>query len=222
MRIRLLLAVLLVGACSSAGVRAQANFALSNAKPGGVDINAPVYDWAGNLLAGPDWRAELYGGGTQYSLNPVLDFTYRTREIVPFYTPGYFRSLNGFLSVLDVPPYGWAWLQVKVWDVQLGATYEAAAARGLGGYGESDLFYARGGAPRDTLALPPPLIGLQSFSVLQEVPEPSVWTLMLLGGCALMWSGRRPANRSRRPAPGSVFGACGSSTGDGGAYRGCL
>jgi hypothetical protein len=55
-------------------------------------------------------------------------------------------------------------------------------ARGLGGYGQSSLFYARGGCP---LCAPPdiprPLIGLTSFSVLAPVPEASSWALLLLG-----------------------------------------
>lgn len=60
----------------------------------------------------------------------------------------------------------WLWLQVRVWGVRVAPTYELAVARGIGGYGESALFYAQGtpgplcgGAP----CLPGSLIGLQSF-----------------------------------------------------------
>jgi hypothetical protein len=96
------------------------------------------------------------------------------------------------MSVLDVPNGGWAWLQVRVWDVQVGVTYEEAAARGLGGYGQSALFYARGGDPTGSIpTLPGPLIGLQSFSVLPVVPEPSAWLFLVLGLGGLVGSVRR-------------------------------
>jgi hypothetical protein len=50
-------------------------------------------------------------------------------------------------------------------STRFGASYEEAAARGLGGYGESPLFYAKGGDPFDQFPLPAPLLGLQSFSL---------------------------------------------------------
>jgi hypothetical protein len=124
----------------------------------------------------------------------VVDFLYGSREIVGLGRPGYFWSSNGDLAVMTVPPSGWAWLQVRIWDVQLGATYEEASVRGMGGYGQSAVFYAQGGNAYDSLALPEPLIGLQSFSVLQPIPEPSTWALAALGGTAL-WAGRRKAKR---------------------------
>jgi hypothetical protein len=169
----------------------QASFACANhdldAEPHAV-VDAPVYDWAGNLLAGPQYRAELYGGASPDSLSPVVDYYDQTRAIVPFFRPGYFFSTRGTLSVLDVPPFGWAWLQVKVWDTRLGATYEDAAARGLGGYGQSELFRAQGGAPNLPVPTDPaPLIGLQSFYLLQGIPEPPTWGLLLLGGILLWW-----------------------------------
>jgi hypothetical protein len=62
----------------------------------------------------------------------------------------------------------------------------------VGGYGESPLFYAQGGNPVPPgVSLPRPLIGLESFSVLQETPEPSTWALLLLGGAGMWWCRRR-------------------------------
>ena len=112
--------------------------------------------------------------------------------MAPLIQPGYFFSPSGYLSVLSVPPLGFAWLQVRVWDTRLGATYEEVAGLGIGGYGESPLFYAQG---RNPLSAPPdlpgPLIGLQSFSLRPVVPEPSTWALLVLGGTALWWAVRR-------------------------------
>jgi hypothetical protein len=126
--------------------RAQASYSLSNHwRPVGLD--APVFRWDEVPLQGPEWRVELYGGRTQDSLQPVIDYLYGTREIVSLAAPGYFRSSSGFLSIIDAPMGGWAWLRVKVWDVGLGATFEEATARGMGGYGQSALLYAQGGVP---------------------------------------------------------------------------
>ena len=55
-------------------------------------------------------------------------------------------------------------------------------ALGLGGYGESPLFYANGSDPTLALPEPPaPLIGLQSFNLRAVIPEPSSALLLLLG-----------------------------------------
>jgi hypothetical protein len=112
--------------------------------------------------------------------------------IVPLSTPGYFNALNGARSVLDVPAHGWAWLQVRAWDARLGTTYGEAVTRGSGGYGQSALFYARGNYALGSIPEPPaPLIGLQSFSVLPVVPEPSAWLFLVFGLGGLVWSVRR-------------------------------
>jgi hypothetical protein len=178
-------------------VLGQASFALRNSDPW-VGLNAPVYDWAGGLLAGDDWRAELYGGVEPDSLSPLWSIHYLRREIVPLIAPGYFISTDGSLSVLAAPPLGWAWLELKVWDVRLGPTYEEAAAKGLGGYGQSPPFYAQGGDPTAALpTLPFPLVGLESFSVLQVIPEPSTLALIALGGA--LGFGVGGCTRTRRP-----------------------
>jgi len=129
------------------------------------------------------------------SLSPALVYYRDTREIVPFLSNGFFSSSSGFLSIYSVPPFGWAWLQVRAWDARLGSTYEEVLALGKGGYGESPLFYAQGNNPdAEPPMSPAPLIGLQSFSLREVVPEPSTWTLLTLGGATLCWLSRR-----RRP-----------------------
>jgi hypothetical protein len=191
MRIRLLLSLALVFSGTSLGALAQATFALDNYAPQ-LGLNAPVYDWTGSLLSGSEWRIELYGGAAVDSLAPAIKIDFNSRGITSLSRPGYFHTPSSFLSVLDVLPDRWAWLEVKVWDVELVATYEQASARGLGGYGESALFYAQGSYVLGSIPeVPAPLIGLESFSVLQETPEPSTWALLLLGGAGMWWCRRR-------------------------------
>ncbi len=157
-----------------------------------VGLHAPIYDWAGSPLSGPEWRVETYGGPTVESMTPLVVFdNAKERIIMSLGRLGYFENrISGTPTVVSVEPGGWAWLQVKVWSINLGATYEAVSSRGLGGYGESTPFYAKGGNPY-ALELPQPLLGLQSFSVLQPVPEPSTYALLLTGIGSLCWLCRR-------------------------------
>lgn len=166
-------------------------------------IDAPVFDAFGVRLEGADYSAELWGGAAADSLTPVLSYNARERVIIPFLTggeAGYVRHLGdpnrGDPSVFSVPPSGWAWLQLRAWDARLGTTYEEVAAQGIGGYGESSLFYAQGGNPVVILPDPPGrLIGLESFSLRPIVPEPSAWALLALGGTALWLAARGRSQR---------------------------
>ena len=177
--------LILLGASIPLAAFAQATFSLQN-HDGFVGLDAPVYDWTGALLSGSNWRVELYGGTAPDSLSPAIGFRSNGRVIIPLWVPGYFSSIRSAqesdLIARGVPAAGWAWLQVRVWDVGLGSSYEEAVARNLGGYGQSALFYAQGGDPTAPPPTPPgPLIGLQSFSVLQITPEPSTWVLLGVG-----------------------------------------
>ena len=177
---------------------AQSKFELSNLHSPVVD--APVFDAFGMPLAGSDYAAELWGGAIPDSLTPlVLIDRGDIREIVPFVDRGYFlpTSSSDNLCVTSVGAGDSAWLQVRAWDARLGGTYEEVAALGMGGYGESPLFYADGGNPYLVPPeLPGPLIGLESFS-LRPVPEPSTWALLALGGLVWAWSARRRQNLRR-------------------------
>lgn len=171
----------------------QASFLFRNASAVG-NVNAPVFDAQGVPLAGPSYLAELWGGAAPDSLAPLVVLgTGGRREITPFMSGGYFSSGENYLTVPAVPRRGWAWLEVRAWDARLGATYEEVALLRVGGYGESPLFYAQGGDPLDLLApIPGPLTGLQSFSLLPVVPEPSAVWLLLLGLPVLLIRYRHP------------------------------
>lgn len=167
----------------------QGHFLFRNLDSGGpVPVDAPVFDAQGAPLAGANYSAELWGAATPDSLTPLVLLDQGNQRLIkPFATRGYVNPIDGgFLVVATVPPSGWAWLQMRAWDARLGTTYDEVAARGLGGYGESPLFYAQGGNPFDQFPEPGHLIGLQSFSLREVVPEPGATWLLLLG-LPLLW-----------------------------------
>ena len=128
-------------------------------------VKAPVLDANGVPLSGTNYLAELWGSVTPVTLAPARGgYSYAQREFAPFLgTNGYF--LGNTVGIVDATAGGLAWLQVRVWDSRLGTNYEEVAVRGLGGYGASPLFYARGtGGPLcDPPCVGAHLVGLQSF-----------------------------------------------------------
>jgi hypothetical protein len=149
-------------------------------------LDAPVFDAAGNRLEGTNYVAMLYGGRIADSLAPAWRMGVYPMAPVPFtdYSnsgqAGYFNS-PGWVEVMTVGGSGTAWLQVRAWDSRLGRTYEEVVSLGLGGYGESNPFQAQGGSSGGQPAFPAPLIGLQSFSLLPVIPEPSSIILFIFG-----------------------------------------
>jgi hypothetical protein len=178
-----------------ATVFCQSTFQFQNLVPS-AGIDAPVFDAQGNRLAGANYAAELWGGATSNSLSPTIEFDDRQRVILPFregLAAGYFGTTDS-MTVWQVFAGSFAWVQVRAWDMGLGGTYEEVVARSLGGYGESTVLYLRGGNPTGLPTLPAPLTGLQSFSLLPVVPEPSTWALLALGGvgvCLAVWRKRK-------------------------------
>jgi hypothetical protein len=143
----------------------QSTFTLDNRVSRLVD--APVFSAEGIPLEGTNYLAELWGGPAPDDLKPIIDAQTNVRVIGNFGRGGGYISVPrtaGPLIVPTVPAGDWAWLQLRAWDGRLGATYEAAVARGIGGVGDSPLFTGRGPRPWD-YTLPGLLIGLRSFSL---------------------------------------------------------
>ena len=139
----------------------QATFVLSNRHFGTFPtVLVPILDEQGLPLEGTNYVAELWGGRSPNALQPARDAIYR-RVHAPFFALGFFRTKYVHVESISLGDFGW--LQVRVWDLRLGSTYEEAVTRGLGGYGESPLFYARGGGASPNGDDPGPLAGLQSF-----------------------------------------------------------
>jgi hypothetical protein len=176
----------------------QTTFVFANSFPYNATtplLDAPVYDSNGNRLSGNDYVAMLYGGPDVNSLTPAISGTIPMTPVGFTYIPpnglaGYFFQPS-FVEIDTVRCCGTdlPWLQVRVWDARLGSSYDAVAALGIGGYGESTLFQARGGDPL-SITPPQPLIGLQSFNLRAEVPEPG-GVMLLIVGLAGLGFGRR-------------------------------
>jgi hypothetical protein len=174
---------------------AQEGFIFRNYSPDALD--APVFDAFGNRLAGTNYVAVFFGGPTEDALSlatgfsgvtpmPPITFTFRPNGM-----DGYFSG--GLVIITNA--CGPTWLQVRAWDARVGSSYEQVVNLGLGGYGESSLFQLRG----SDFCLPnpapsPPLLGMQFFSLLPVIPEPSPLWLLLLG-LPLLALRRRPWKR---------------------------
>lgn len=166
----------------------QGTFIMSNYEPSD-GLDAPIYDADGNRL-GTNYLALLYGGPTVDSLQPVLP----PAPFSPYPQfgrgPGYFW--DDFRAVTNVVPGLYAWLQIVAWDRRLGSTYQEVVNLGIGGYGQSPLFYAKSGGDGVQPSQPRALLGLQSFNLLPVVPEPSVIGLFLSGALVCWRFARKP------------------------------
>jgi hypothetical protein len=154
---------------------AMVNF--SNRTP---SINAPVFDVDGvTRLEGTNFQAELIAGptvGTMVPAGPSVGF--RTGIVAGYFT-------GGIRSILNVAGGQTASVQVRAWDRTSGETYESALANG-GRAGASLIFTLQTTALPN---IPPDLIGLESFSLVQvpvATPLPAVIVPVGMRGDGLM------------------------------------
>lgn len=180
MRLSILALLWLISCATSA--MCQGVFIFSNYVPS-FGVDAPVYDlFSLRPLQGAGYAAQLY-----YSSTPQGHFV--AAGIPVLFTnprgPGYFGSNNGpLVQIPDVDFGRSSWLQIRVWNLAAGSTYEDAALRSGAGYGGSAIEYNQGG----TKESPAPLIGFQSWSII-DIPEPRS-TLLLVCGLPLFWAVR--------------------------------
>lgn len=150
-------------------------------------LNAPVYMRDGTTLLGDaNYVAQLYYSATQTgSYTPVTAAAapFRTGAGAGYWNPGTdsTRLLTGITAGNTV------WLEVRVWNSTLGATYDAARAAGSL-WGESNPFSVVSGGGGVPPAVPAVMAGLTSFNL---VPEPTTIALGVLGLAGLLVIRRR-------------------------------
>jgi len=138
---------------------------LSNRVPA-AELDAPVYDLDGvTRLAGTNYVAQLLAGPNGSSLAAV-------GAPVPFLggaDAGYWAvPAEPWRTIPGVPAGGRAFVQVRVWDIARGATFEASLAAG-GKVGQSDVFELVTGGLGSPSPLPAALVGLRSIR-LERIP----------------------------------------------------
>jgi len=155
---------------------------------------------AGAPTVGTNFQVQLYygaAGADPSTLVPVASAPGRMRAsstVSPgVWSSGGIRTLTGFVYGDNATPVGRynVQLQVRVWDITDGTTFEAARlANPLGVFGLSQPFSylmpASGSAPPADFFM----TGFQSFTI-GVVPEPSTMALAGLGAAALMILRRR-------------------------------
>ncbi len=144
---------------------------LDDSIPGGTvdfrnNTTIPVFDGNGtnqlNLLSGPQWVSQLYYSKTETGMvavaNPPAPF--RTGAGAGVWHPGSdsTRVLPGIVRGEQ------AFIQIRVWDVAAGATYEQVRCHG-GKHGRSIIFGLVTGGGGVPSTLPTALTGLRSFGI---------------------------------------------------------
>jgi len=170
------LAALMVAASSYA----QGTINFVNKITGTLDARV-MYSGAGAIGGGSglgnDFVAQLYAGPSGGTL-------VATGDPVPFRGTGAGQGYwaAAARTVAGVAENGTASAKVVAWSLSLGSTYEAAMAKGPGGWGESAVVsVATGGG----LNPPGAMTALTGFSI-PAVPEPSIAALGLLGAGLLV------------------------------------
>jgi hypothetical protein len=174
------LAALLV----AASTYAQGTVVFNNKITGSVDARVTYNNGGNPIPADGTFQAQLYAsapGGTLAAVGAPIAF-----RNTPDTGKGYLNvtGLDTSRAIPGVAENGTAQAQVRAWATSLGATYEEALAKGIGGTGASAILpsVATGGG----LNPPQALIGLAGFEIANIVPEPSIAALGLLGAGLLL------------------------------------
>jgi hypothetical protein len=171
---RLLLASAFVAAAATAMAQGTVKFSNYSTVDG---INSPVYA-PGNVKLGSAYLGQLYAGPTADSLAPVGTAT--AFKDAAGVGSGY--VIAGTVTIGSVTAGNNAFIQLRAWEAAGGTSYEAAQAAGKQFGSSATLTIATGGGGSPP-AVPAPLTGLASFTL---VPEPSTLALGMLGAAALL------------------------------------
>ncbi len=138
---------------------------------GGSVTIVSVYDVDGSTkLSGSEFVAQLYAGPSMAELTSV-------GRPVPFGTGPLAGSFRGSTLTLPTVTAGaTAQLQVRVWQAQVGASYEEARALG-GKFGKSEVFQS---VASEGFQIPPALVDLKSFSLQAGLPHLNVGVIRLV------------------------------------------
>jgi hypothetical protein len=162
----------LLGAATDTG--GTINF-ITKVPSSGIDVRVNEENgWT--IINSSGWRAQLYAGPTEPSLAPV-------GTAINFLASGY---LNGGKVVTPLPQGQPAVVQLRVWAVSYGATWEQVmSAVGCARATQSrSITITLGGDNLSPPKVPANLVGLTSFGV-GMCPEPSPLALAALGGLVL-------------------------------------
>lgn len=129
-----------------------------------VGLDAPIFDTDGSHLSGSNFVAQLYAGMDQNALTAAgVPIPFRSDDGAGYF-PGQVRVLS--MAAPGSPVY----LQVRVWELSAGATYEEAVAA-FGKNGASSILQVTTGNAGVPPTLPASMIGLESFQ-LRVGPTP--------------------------------------------------
>jgi hypothetical protein len=138
---------------------------------GGTPVDAPIFDVDGlTRLSGGSYLAQLYAGPSLELLRPVG----RPRPFTTGILAGYVSPQA--ITLANVPPGSNFVAQVRAWDGAVAGSYEAARALG-GRFGKSEILSLKASGPPQ---VPPPLVGLQSFSLQAGLPRFTVGTIQFV------------------------------------------
>lgn len=146
-------------------------------------LDAPVTIQGTTTTVDGNWWGQLYAGAPGGALAPVgAPVEFRTGTGQGYITAG------GNVAITGVAGGSPAQVQLVAWNKALGNDYAAAKAANQGGWGESTVITVA--ATGNPTSVPPTtaanLTGLQGFTVLPLVPEPSIAALGLLGAGLLL------------------------------------
>lgn len=183
----------LIAFCSlmvAVGAFAQGSVNFAGRVAGVYDAPVTINGGTGKA-SGTDYLVQLYAGSSAGSLSSV-------GAAVPFRTgaaAGYWTAAARTIAASQIAADGTSQVQVRAWAVAAGATYEAAAGAGKGGFGSSNVISVK---PTNAPDVPANLVGLTGFDISAistggnpDVPEPSTLALGALGGLALLLRRRK-------------------------------